>query len=157
MVEEIKSLTPETFWELYSDKLNKNATYTDYKDNKKWTKVVVGIAKEVIRDMLKDIPDDGVSDVDSEYFNIDLIGYTTRWFEQKRKRQHDWKLKIAYEHENNVNTWHDELCKLCYIVADLRVISSYYDFRKKKKIEELLQGMINKLGVWRIHRVPNSH
>jgi len=160
MAEKIKSLTPETFWELYSEKLNKNATYTDYKDNKKWTKAVIRIAKKVIRDMLRDIPDEGKIEVKSENFNIDLIGYTTKWFEQRRKgekKQHDWKLKIAYEHENNVNTWHDELCKLCYVVADLRVISSYYDFRKKKKIEELLQDMVNKLGMWRIHRVPNSH
>ena len=160
MAQETKSLTPERFWELYSEKLNKNATYTDYKDNKKWTKVVISIAKKVITDMSKDIPDDGEFKVNSEYFHIDLIGYTTKWSEEKQKnrekQQHDWKLKVAYEHENDTNTWHDELCKLSHIVADLRVISSYYDFRKEKKIEELLQDRIKKLGMWRIHRVPNS-
>lgn len=165
MAEETKSLTPERFWELYADKLNeegeKPETHKAYQDNTMWTKIIVDdIAKKVISDMLGDIPDDGDSDVDSEYFKIDLIGYTTKWSEPRRKggkKQHDWKLKIAYEHENDAYTWHDELCKLCHIVADLRVISSYYDFSKKKKIEELLQDMINKLGMWRIHRVPNSH
>lgn len=162
MTEEAKSLTPERFWVLYADKLNKKGeqaeTLKEYKDNKKWTKTIMKVTEGVVRDMLSDLPDDGQREVDSEYFNIDLIGYTTKWFEQKRgeKKQHDWKLKIAYEHEN-ADTWHDELCKLSHIVADLRVISTYYDFEKKEKIEKLLQDMINKLGMWRIHRVPNSH
>lgn len=163
MTEETKSLTPERFWQLYADKLNergKQAELKEYKNNKQWTKTIMEVAEGVIRNMLSDLPDDGQRKVDSEYFNIDLIGYTTKWFEplQKgEKKQHDWKLKIAYEHENSANTWHDELCKLSHIVADLRVVSSYYDSKKKKKIEELLQDMINKLGIWRIHRVPNSH
>lgn len=160
MAEKRKSLTPERFWEFYSEKLNKNATYTDYKEKKKWTEAVIKIAKKVISDMLGEIPDEGDIKVKSENFNIDLIGYTTRWFEKKRKgekKQHDWKLKIAYEHENEPDKWHDELCKLCHIVADLRVVSSYYNFTKEKRIEELLQDTINKLGMWRIHRVPNSH
>ena len=159
MVEEIKSLTPTMFWELYSEKLNEAGTYQAYQHSSEWSPVVIEMAKKVIVDMLGDIPDEGDCKVDSEYFRIDLIGYTTKW-EQKRKgekKQHDWKLKIAYEHENDANKWDDELCKLCHIVADLRVVSSCYDFRKKKKIEELLQDMINKLDMWRIHRVPNSH
>ncbi len=162
MVEEIKSLTPERFWQLYADKLNERSkdaeTYKAYQDSTKWTELIMKVAEGVIRDMLGDLPDDGQPKVDSTLFNIDLNGYTTKWFEPRQKgekRQHDWKLKIAYEHENT-DTWHDELCKLCHIVADLRVISSYYDFGKKKKIEELLQDMINKLGIWRMHRVPNS-
>jgi len=154
MTKKIKSLTPENFWKLYAEKLKKNGTYTDYKDNKKWTKAVMRIAKEILEDKncwgLK---------TSQEYFNIDLIGYTTKWFEQKQKnfaRQNDWQLKVAYEHENS-DKWHDELCKLCHVVADLRIISSYYDFRKKKKIENLIQDRIRRLGMWRIHRVPNSH
>ncbi|MBW8039326.1 MAG: hypothetical protein FVQ85_04945 [Planctomycetes bacterium] len=158
MTQKIKLLTPENFWQLYSEKLNKNGTYTDYKDNKKWTKVVLPIAKDVISNVLN-VPN---FEVDLEGFRIDIIGYTTKWPEEMKKekkeeRQHDWELKIAYEHENDPAEWDYELCNLCHIVADLRVISSYYDFRKEKKIEELLQDMINKLGMWRIHRVPNSH
>ncbi len=166
MEEKIKSPTPETFWELYADKLNeegkKAETHEAYQDKPKWTeKIINDIAKKVISHMLSGIVDDGDYKVDSEGFRIDLIGYTTKWPEEMKKkkeeRQHDWELKVAYEHENEPGEWDYELCNLCHIVADLRVISSYYDFRKEEKIEELLQDKINKLGMWRIHRVPNSH
>jgi len=164
MAQETKSLTAERFWELYADKLNEQGkraeTHEAYQDNTKWTETIMEAAKGVIYDMLINLPNDGQPKVDSEYFNIDLIGYTTRWEEEKKKkkpeRQHDWKLKVAYEHENS-DEWDDELCKLCYVVADLRVISSYYDFRKEKKIEEFLQDRIEKLDIWRMYRVPNSH
>lgn len=162
MTEEIGSLTPVRFWELYSEKLKEAGkrpkTYKAYQHSPKWTEVVLPIAEEVIRYMLNDVPEHGDFKVDSEYFKIDLIGYTTKWSEVKekgKKRQHDWKLKIAYEHENS-NKWDDELCKLCHIVADLRVISSYYNLGQEETIKDLLQDRIEKLGIWRIHRVPNS-
>ena len=64
-------------------------------------------------------------------------------------------LKVAYEHENSV-TWGSELCKLCYIVADLRILSSYHNFKSDEKIEFLLQEYVNNLGKQRIMRVPDS-
>ena len=160
MAQKIKSLTPERFWELYAEKLNEAGkaleTYKAYQNDTTWTKVVLPIAKDVIANVVN-VPN---FEVDSEGFRIDLIGYATKWPEEikkkKEERQHDWELKVAYEHENS-DEWDYELCNLCHIVADLRVISSYYDFSKEKKIEELLQDKINKLGMWRIHRVPNSH
>ena len=163
MTEEIKSLTPERFWELYADKLDEAGkdpkTHEDYQDKTKWTETIMEVAKGVIYDMLRDLPNDGQPEVDQESFRIDLVGYTTKWPEEMKKkkeeRQHDWGLKVAYEHENS-DEWDDELCKLCHVVADLRVISSYYDFSKEEQIEDLLQQRVKKLGMWRIHRVPNS-
>jgi len=158
MTEERKSLTPERFWELYADKLDEAGkdpkTHEDYQDRTKWTRRVMDIAQEVL-------VEEGCLRLKAsrEYFNIDLIGYTTKWSEEKQKnrekQQHDWELKVAYEHENS-DKWDDELCKLCHVVADLRVISSYYGFSKEEQIEDLLQQRVKKLGMWRIHRVPNS-
>ena len=59
MVEEIKSLTPEMFWELYSKKLNEAGTCQAYQHSSKWSPVVIEMAKKVIVDMLSDIPDEG--------------------------------------------------------------------------------------------------
>jgi len=86
-----------------------------------------------------------------EYYNVDVIGYT-----ENPKEKHNWKLHVAFEHENT-DGWDTELCKLCYIAADLRVIASYYDFANKKvPVKELLKKRIDKLGIGKVHRVPNS-
>lgn len=162
MAEENLSITPERFWELYAGELNeegkKPETLKAYRDKTTWTKKVKKIAESAITKML-DLPyftEHSDIKVDSEYFRIDVIGYTTKWNKQETKdRQHDWELKIAYEHENDDKSWHDELCKLCHIVADLRVIHSYHDLKKKNEIEKLLQNKVKRLRM-RMKRVPNS-
>jgi len=87
-----------------------------------------------------------------EYYKIDLIGY-------RRENQDvdcNWWLDVAYEHENR-DTWNDELCKLCYVAADLRVVSSYHDFsREKEPVEKKLKGYLDRLGKEKILRVPDS-
>ena len=68
----------------------------------------------------------------------------------------NWWLDVAYEHEND-DTWWSELCKLCYVAADLRVISTYYDFNNTEKpVEKKLKEYLNKLEGEKIFRVPNS-
>ena len=139
--------TPERFWELYAKMLNEEGTIEDYKDDSKWTKVII---KKVI-EMIKGLGLETQLELETqkEYFRIDVIGYTTEWEEEKliaKQRGdegikmlplHNWKLKIAYEHENS-DDWSDELCKLCHIAADLKVISSYCDF-SKNNIEKTLK------------------
>ena len=54
-----------------------------------------------------------------------------------------------------------ELCKLCYVAADLRVISSYYklggaEISAEPTIEDKLRGYLERLGKEKIFRVPNS-
>ncbi|GAI86287.1 unnamed protein product, partial [marine sediment metagenome] len=88
-----------------------------------------------------------------EYYRLDLAAYT----EQKKKGENisNWWLNLAYEHEND-RTWYSELCKLCYIAADLRVISTYHDFKKEEPVTERLGRYIDNLGKEKILRVPNS-
>ena len=67
---------------------------------------------------------------------------------------------MAYEHEND-DTWWEELCKLCYVAADLRVISSYYKIGSAERsaeqtIEDKLRGYLERLGKEKIFRVPNG-
>jgi len=148
-------LTPQKFWEVYSKKINeaaqkdKSGFYEKYKNNPEWTKEIIEIAKQTIGQLLSGQEVKGESElrIDPEYFNVDLIGYITQWPENKRKekleKQHVWNLKVAYEHENLEN-WSYELCKLCYIAADLRVIHSYIN-TKRKKMEDILQGYVDEL------------
>jgi hypothetical protein len=162
MAEPRISLTPERFCEEYLSALNnlgqQGGTLQSYKGAESWTMLSEKIAKEIIYNLYSNQDIHPKWRVQKEYFKVDFIGYATNWDgpDNNIERQHDWELKVAYEHENDRNKWHDELCKLCYIVADLRVLVSYHDFTKEP-IKDVLQKKINRLGIWKLHRVPNSN
>jgi len=135
-------ITPIIFWELYREAmraaLQMPGSWQAYQRDKTWTPIAVGVAKAVCQRSL------GL-ETEKEYFRIDLIGFES-------KRAGDWHLRVAYEHENR-DSWHTELCKLTHVVADLCVLSSYYDFHKDQPLENALQVIINRLED-RIERVP---
>lgn len=157
-------LNPKIFWQKYALALNEAGTQagtrTAYRSSKAWTAHVMKISEKVWTDIsysndsLKSLSKSQI-EKSREYFRVDLIGYTTEWDKTKPDQQHEWDLRLAYEHENS-DRWDDELCKLCHIVADLRVISSYYDFEKPEPIEEILQKRVDYLNreMNRINRVP---
>jgi hypothetical protein len=142
MIQEKPSLTPQVFWKFYSEMITEVLqNRQSYPSDGEWTKIILEKTKKLLEDtyFLK---------TQTEYFRLDLIGFT-------QCKQYDWELKVAYEHENSI-TWRSELCKLCYIVADLRILSSYHNFKSDEKIEVLLQKYVNNLGKQRIMRVPDS-
>jgi hypothetical protein len=136
-----KILEPEKFWQEYSSQLNQAGNWDVYQNNTEWTEKVLGIAEKTCEKF-------GLK-TNREYYKIDLIGWR-----RKENEKCNWWLDIAYEHEND-DTWYGELCKLCYVAADLRVISSYHDF-SKEPIEKKLKGYLDRLGKEKILRVPDS-
>jgi hypothetical protein len=153
-----KILTPEKFWGIYAETLNEKAKrysniYEIYRQHPtKWTETIKEVAEDAIGEFLNSMkyaPPYKVI-VDNEYFRIDVCGYIKNY-----DKQYDWELKVAYEHENKTD-WDGELCKLCHIVADLKVIHSYYNPKETLGICELLEKMVNGLGIQRIYGAPNS-
>ncbi|MEN6384180.1 MAG: hypothetical protein ABFD79_03180 [Phycisphaerales bacterium] len=142
------SLEPEIFWKLYSKEiinvLQKEENQKAYTSSKEWTSQIKKITEKIITEDYK-------IHTQREFYNIDIIGYVTN----TTKQQYDWELKIAYEHEND-KSWNGEICKLTHIIADLKIISAYFNFTGKTKIEEVLQAYINKLGKDRMLRVPEN-
>ena len=142
-------VSPERFWDIYSEKLNEHGNWEAYQNDTSWTSVIV---KEVAKETCEELD----LKTSKEYYRVDLIGY--RWEESKVKG--NWWLDVAYEHEND-DTWWEELCKLCYVAADLRVISSYYKIGSAERsaeqtIEDKLRGYLERLGEEKIFRVPNG-
>ena len=142
-------VSAERFWEVYSVKLNEHGNLVDYKNDASWTSIII---KKVAKETCKELGFES----STEYYRVDLIGY--RW--DKPKVEGNWWLDVAYEHENK-DTWWSELCKLCYVAADLRVISSYYklggaEISAEQIIENKLRGYLERLGKEKIFRVPNS-
>ena len=77
-------------------------------------------------------------------------------FERRREDDYcNWDLRVAFEHENKPGSWPDELCKLCHIVADLRVLVAYYCRAGKGSFQKELQERINLMDD-RVDRVPQS-
>ena len=141
-------LSAKRFWDVYSAKLNERGNWEDYKDNTRWTTAVIDVAMETCKKL-------GI-EASKEDYRVDLIGYRR----EKPEEKGNWWLDVAYEHEND-DTWWGELCKLCYVAADLRVISSYYklagaDKSAEETIEDKLRGYLGRLGKEKIFRVPNS-
>ena len=134
---------PETFWQEYSSQLNQAGNWDAYQNNTNWTKAVMCVADETCKKF-------GLK-TSREYYNIDLIG----WRREKPNEKCNWWLDVAYEHENEYNTWYNELCKLCYVAADLRVVSSYHDF-SKEPVEKKLKDYLDRLGKEKIFRVPDG-
>jgi len=149
------AVTPENFLEKYLKRLKDTAnekTYIAYQNNKEWTKVAIEIAEKVVKQDLGLQPH-------REFYKVDLIGYRSEEHTENES-EYNWELNVAYEHEND-DTWDGELCKLCHLAADLRVIQAYWDFRpgkvnKKGTIEDLLKQRIEYLGSRKIHRVSNT-
>lgn len=141
-----KVITAKKFWDIYSSELNKNTKgkWDAYHNDTSWTSVIKQIAINTCRE-LKLQPS-------TEYYRVDVIGY--RWEEPQIKG--NWWLDVAYEHENSDNWW-DELCKLCYVAADLRVISSYYKLGAEvQSVEDKIREYLERLGKEKIFRVTNS-
>ncbi len=142
-------MEPENFWQEYSARLNQPGNWDAYRDDTDWTKKVLCIAKKTCEEKFK-------LKTSKEYYRVDLIGYRR----EEPNVDCNWWLDVAYEHENR-DTWYGELCKLCYVAADLRVVSSYYRLHNGKgkieePIEKKLRGYLDWLGKEKILRVPDG-
>ena len=128
---------PMKFWNLYSAELSRCQNWEIYMNDTEWTKFATKAAKNVCKEL-------GLN-FQKEYFRIDLIGY-------KEYSKHNWHLKIAFEHENG-RSWEDELCKLSHVIADLRVIVSYHNFKNIEGPKTNILKKLNELSD-RVFRYP---
>lgn len=131
--------TPLEFWTAYCEALRARGFAKAFEDDGLWTRTVaIPAAKEVCEEMgLVPQP---------EYFRIDVPAYEGSGF--------DWYLRIAFEHENK-DDWQDELCKLSHVVADLRVLATFYNNDTPYDPKQELQKAVDVLGE-RPFRVPHS-
>ena len=152
-MENIESL----FWKKLSDSIRVCCSQGDYKKGGILTEPMKNISGNVMYDFLKNnIPNGYDPWVSKEYYRVDVVGFYTKWPRNQRKprqeRQSEWTLEIALEHENSNKSWDEELCKLCYLCANLKVIISYY----KGDIEKLLTERLIKLRKEKIFIYPKS-
>lgn len=150
-------VTANKFWEEYKLQIMKlRPSKADYKNRPRWTEITCDAATANLDRLATNsakasyappaAAPSPTAKWQKEYLRVDVIGYD-------RIGTHDWLLRVAFEHENS-DQWTDELCKLCHVVADLRVLASYYDFDQPEKIEDRLQREVNTMGN-RITRVPD--
>lgn len=153
----------EEFWGAISNYIRRYCSKDVYKDYGKLTEMMKKIAGNVIyKEYFPNHPFNGYDPyVQKEFYKVDVVGFYTKWFKnenkQKENRQSDYILEVALEHENNSNTWHEELCKLCYLCAKLKVIISYRTFVNGiDGIEIKLNQLIHNLGKDKLFAFPES-
>jgi hypothetical protein len=123
-------LTAEEFWPLYRDEVRRRGSVEALRSSSVWTKVAINAAKAVcLTAGLK---------IGNELY-LDVMGYEQR----EAGVNFNWDLRVAFEHENTRN-WQDELCKLCHVIANLRVLVAYFPMREC--IERQLQEKIDLMG-----------
>ena len=132
-------LSAEQFWPLYRDEVRRRGNLEVIGKSRLWTCVAIDAAKAVCMNA-------GLKTGNELY--LDVMGYEQR----QSGVDFNWDLRVAFEHENT-NNWHDELCKLCHVVADLRVLVAY--FRSGEPIAERLQERIDLMDK-RMTRVQES-
>ena len=127
----------KTFYSKFKDAI----TETDY-----WKELYYGKSPEFTKSVTKEInqiiesyPD---YKVQNEYYRIDAIGWKHQNDEAKSEaidvelNWHQWDLKIAVEHENDLADWTDELTKLIHIRCPLKVIIGYNHWDCREELEQ---------------------
>ena len=146
------------FWEKLSEAIKAYCSQSDYKNNKTLTEKMKNISDFVIYKFLEENNYRHIDYdpwVSNEDYRVDVVGFYTAYWKNQQKpskeRQSEWTLEIALEHENK-HDWDKELCKLCYLCANLKVIISYY----KNDIKKVLNERLRKLGKEKIFIYPKS-
>lgn len=132
-------LSAEEFWPRYRDEVRRRGSSESLAKPKLWTKVAIEAAKAVCMNA-------GLKT--NNELHLDTMGYEQR----QAGVDFNWDLRVAFEHENT-NSWRDELCKLCHVVADLRVLVGYFTVREQ--LDKRLQERIDLMD-GRMSRVTNS-
>jgi hypothetical protein len=117
----ISPLLSQAFFGQMKHHLLKDADWSVYSDNTKWTTTAL--------DAIRACCGRFTTYTQREYLNLDLVGYD-RVNNGAGYRRDNWRIRIAIEHENDANSWSYELCKLTDVVADLRVLVTYAELGK---------------------------
>ena len=147
-------ISASDFWPCYRNKCRTLGTRKSLKSDRMWTDVAIAAARDTCRCHGLTY---GLTTIKDEQPKEErLLRLDWAAFEQAVPGEDfNWHLRVAFEHENcqKRNQWHDELCKLCHVVADLRVLAAY--FRRWDGFEEELQHRID-LMAERMTRVRDS-
>ena len=114
-----------------------NVDIAIYGANKLYTNYVLDKVKGIIKEEYYNYS--------SEYYRVDVTGWTQRKEEIRASAENVkmfpylWDLEIAVEHENSHKDWFDELVKLAHLRCPLKVVISYNscDFRDDEKYGDL--------------------
>lgn len=134
------TIAPFRFWESYREHIRDTGSMSAYQADKTWTPIAVNAAAAVCTEY-------GLK-VMREYFRLDISAYERR----REGEWNNWDLRVAFEHENCVDPvkgWHDELCKLAHIIADLRVLVFYVRMAEndpRRMLEERIEVIGDRMG-----------
>lgn len=119
--------TPLRFWTAYREAIRRSGFWEQYLSAPAWTTAATAFADEACSAM-------GLL-TSHEYLRLDVSRYTSN-----SSTHYDWDLRVAFEVENGPY-WEDEFCKLCHVVADLKVLVAY-QLHKRSRCKDMLLELL---------------
>lgn len=118
----------EQFIERINDKSNDAVKY--YCDSKEYTKFIFPIIESIL-------DANGEKNI-CKYYNVDVFSWKDlkdeiAVKELKGFKKYCWEPLTAIEHENTYSSWLDEVVKLAYIYASLRVVIGYLPVKQSHR------------------------
>ena len=133
----MKKITAEEFYKGFLDCIKKGVSEgkTPWEESRKrYHNDFTGyINKELMPQYLKNFS----SDFSNEYYRFDVSCWEQKKDEVEsickkvKMNSHLWDFCVAFEHENNLKDWFDEVIKLLFIDCPLKVVVGYNKYSKR--------------------------
>ena len=115
--------------QIYSNSSDRGKVYAEkiYRDSTRYTQYI----KEIIGEILSNIKKTNKVEINFEYYRVDVFAWEKAddtFLPEKPSEQFKeqfWKPVAAIEHENDCNSWMDEVIKLSYLKVPLKVVIGY--------------------------------
>lgn len=132
--EEIHDMKAKEFYQsliaqIYSSSGDRGKSYAEknYEDSTRYTQYI----KEIICEILSNAKSLNKVEINFEYYRVDVFAWeqVNNPFlppkPSKTFKEQFWKPVAAVEHENDYNSWMDEVIKLSYLKVPLKVVICY--------------------------------
>lgn len=126
-----KSLTAQ----IYSNSGDRGKIHAEkiYRESTRYTQYI----KEIIGEILSNAKTPNKVEINFEYYRVDVFAWEKAedTFVSKKPsknfKEQFWKPVAAVEHENDYNSWMDEVIKLSYLKVPLKVVIGYVPMNKQ--------------------------
>lgn len=137
--------------QIYSNSGDRGKIYAEkiYSDPTRYTQYI----KEMIGEILSNAKNPNKVEINFEYYRVDVFAWekADNTFLPKKPSEHFkeefWKPVAAVEHENDHNSWMDEVIKLSYLKVPLKVVIGYVPANERSSDQEYINYVSEALSL----------
>lgn len=146
--------------QIYSNSGDRGKVYAEkiYRDSTRYTQYI----KEIIGEILSNIKKPNKVEINFEYYRVDVFAWekADNTFLPEKSSEHFkeqlWKPVAAIEHENDCNSWMDEVIKLSYLKVPLKVVIGYLPVNERSSDHEYIHYVSEALSLLGYEESPEE-